>query len=123
MASRSVIAFAARNGAAPLKILPISSCATAAPTFRQVPTGGVQAPTANPDTRSTPKRIGETPRPSRAGANTGVSNRIAGLTSITVPAARTIKFTKISVPVAPSPRSTTKPAMVSGTLSRASTQM
>ena len=45
---------AARNGAAPRKIEPIPSLEIAAQTFRQLPTGGVQAPTAKPETRITP---------------------------------------------------------------------
>ena len=55
-------------------------------TFKQLPTGGVQAPTARPITKITPKRIGEIPRLIILGRKTGVNNSIAGLTSINVPA-------------------------------------
>ena len=44
--------FAARKGAAPRKIVPMPSFEIAAQTLRQLPTGGVQAPTARPDTRA-----------------------------------------------------------------------
>ena len=39
------------------KIVPMRSPDTAEQTFRQLPTGGVQAPTAKPETRTTPNKI------------------------------------------------------------------
>ena len=56
-----------------------------AQTFKQFPTGGVHAPTANPTTKITPNKIGEIPTSTMLGKKTGVNNKIAGLTSIKVP--------------------------------------
>ena len=53
--------FAIKKGAAPLKIFPILSPVIIAQTFKQLPTGGVQAPTARPMTKTTPKKMGDTP--------------------------------------------------------------
>ena len=78
--------FATKKGAAPLNILPILSPVIIEHTFKQLPTGGVQAPTARPITKTTPNNIGETPISIMLGRKTGVNNNIAGLTSINVPA-------------------------------------
>ena len=50
-------------------------------TFRHMPTGGVTKPIARPVINTAPNWIGETPSNFNAGRKTGVSNRIAGLTS------------------------------------------
>ena len=56
-----------------------------AQTFKQFPTGGVHAPTANPITKITPNSVGEIPMLMILGKKTGVKSKIAGLTSINVP--------------------------------------
>ena len=56
-----------------------------AQTFKQFPTGGVHAPTANPITKITPNSIGEIPMYMILGKKTGVKSKMAGLTSINVP--------------------------------------
>ena len=86
-------------------------------TFRQLPTGGVQAPTARPITIITPNKIGETPIFIMLGKNTGVNNNIAGLTSINVPANRIIKINNKSIPAVPSPKPVIISDSPSGTLS------
>lgn len=50
----SVRTLAAKNGRAPLNTVPIPSPEIAEATFTQVPTGGVTAPTANPEIRIAP---------------------------------------------------------------------
>ncbi len=50
--------------------------------LEQLPTGGVQAPTAKPATNTTPNNTGETPASIIPGKRTGVRSKIAGLTSI-----------------------------------------
>ena len=50
--------FAARKGRAPTKIGPMPKRETAEQTLRQLPTGGEQAPTASPDTRTIPNWTG-----------------------------------------------------------------
>ena len=81
----NVITFAIKKGIAPLKILPMLSPVMIAQTFKQFPTGGVQAPTAKPTTKITPNKIGEIPISITLGKKTGVNNKIAGLTSMNVP--------------------------------------
>ena len=56
-----------------------------AQTFKQFPTGGVHAPTANPITKITPNSVGEIPMLMILGKKTGVKSKIAGLTSMKVP--------------------------------------
>ena len=82
----SVMIFASKKGAAPLNILPILSPVIIEQTFKQFPTGGVHAPTAKLTTKITPNKIGEIPISIMLGRKTGVNNKIAGLTSIKVPA-------------------------------------
>ena len=95
----------------------------AAQTFKQLPTGGVQAPTANPETKTMPKCTGDTPISVSAGRKTGVSSKIAGLTSMNVPAARMIKSTTNNVASGDNSSPATNAATASGTRSSASTQM
>tara|TARA_B000000437_G_C11478973_1_gene237967 strand:+ start:177 stop:422 length:246 start_codon:yes stop_codon:yes gene_type:complete len=57
----SVITFAIKNGAADLNIFSMLNPVIMAQTFKQFPTGGVHAPTANPITKITPNSIGEIP--------------------------------------------------------------
>ena len=64
-------------------------------TLRQFPTGGVQAPTASPTTSTTPNNMGDPPAAITIGRKIGVSKRIAGLTSINVPAKRMIPIISI----------------------------
>lgn len=81
----SVITFAIKNGAADLNIFSMLNPVIMAQTFKQFPTGGVHAPTANPITKITPNSIGEIPMLTTLGRKTGVKSKIAGLTSINVP--------------------------------------
>ena len=87
----NVIIFANKKGAAPLKIFPILIPVIIEQTFKQFPTGGVQAPTAKPITKITPKSIGEMPMLIILGMKTGVNNSMAGLTSIKVPVIKIMK--------------------------------
>ena len=73
-----------------MKIVPIRSPDTTEQTLRQFPTGGVHAPTANPDTNTTPNKTSEIPLWTTTGKKTGVSKRMAGLTSMNVPMSTTI---------------------------------
>ena len=106
----NVRTFAARNGMVPPNIAPIPSPEIAEATLIQVPTGGVTAPTANPVMRIAPNCTGEMPTATQAGRNTGVSNKIAGLTSIKVPAIKMIKTIKRSIITGGRFWVTTKPA-------------
>ena len=81
----SVITFAIKNGAADLNIFSMLNPVIMAQTFKQFPTGGVHAPTANPITKITPNSIGEIPMLTILGRKTGVKSKMAGLTSINVP--------------------------------------
>ena len=119
----SVNTFANKNGRAPLNTEPTPSPEIAEATFIQVPTGGVTAPTAKPDIRIAPKWMGEMPTATHAGKKTGVNNKIAGLTSMKVPAINMIKTIKINIMAGERLRAITKPATFSGILSSASIQM
>lgn len=119
----SVNTLAARNGRVPLNVDIIPSPDIAEPTFRQVPTGGVTAPTANPVINIAPNWIGDIPAATHAGRKTGVSSKIAGLTSIKVPAIRMIKTIKISMMTGERFINTTKLATASGILSSARIQI
>jgi hypothetical protein len=112
-----VITFAIKKGAAPLKIFPILSPVIIAQTFKQFPTGGVQAPTAKPITKTTPNKIGETPNSRMLGKKTGVNNKMAGLTSINVPEISIITINNKSMLVDPKPRVDIVSDNSSGTLS------
>ena len=119
----SVMIFATKKGAAPLNILPILSPVIIEHTFKQLPTGGVQAPTARPITKTTPNNIGETPISIMLGRKTGVNNNIAGLTSINVPAINIIIINNNSILVGCKPRPVIISDNTSGILSYANTQM
>ena len=119
----SVMIFATKKGAAPLNILPILSPVIIEHTFKQLPTGGVQAPTARPITKTTPNNIGETPILIMLGRKTGVNNNIAGLTSINVPAINIIIINNNSILVGCRPRSVIISDNPSGILSYANTQI
>ena len=84
--NKRVKTFAARKGRAPRNMMPILRPETAEHTLRQLPTGGVHAPTASPITSTTPNNMGEPPAEIIIGKKIGVSKSIAGLTSINVPA-------------------------------------
>ena len=114
---------AAKNGIVPLNIDPIPNPEIAEATFIHVPTGGVTAPTANAEIRIAPNWMGEIPTAMQAGRKTGVSNKIAGLTSIKVPASKMIKTINSSIITGGRLIATTKPATASGTFSRAKTQI
>ena len=81
----SVMTFAIKNGAADLNIFSMLNPVIMAQTFKQFPTGGVHAPTANPITKITPNSVGEIPMLMILGKKTGVKSKIAGLTSMKVP--------------------------------------
>jgi len=115
--------FAIRKGIAPRNIVFIPSPEIIAHTFKQLPTGGVQAPTANPTTNTTPNNTGETPASIIPGRRTGVKSKIAGLTSINVPVARIINITRNIIIVGGSPIAITEFAMSSGMRSKASIQI
>ena len=89
-----MIIFATKKGAAPLNILPILKPVIIEQTLRQFPTGGVHAPTAKPITKTTPNKIGDIPISIMLGKKTGVSNSMAGLTSIKVPEIKIIIINK-----------------------------
>ena len=89
--SINVMMFARRKGMAARNIVPIPSFEIAEATFRHMPTGGVTRPTARPDINMTPNWILDIPRTPMAGRKTGVSSRIAGLTSTKVPVIKMIK--------------------------------
>ena len=97
--------FATKKGAAPLKILPMLNPVIIEQTLRQFPTGGVHAPTAKPTTKTTPNKIGDIPISIMLGKKTGVSNSIAGLTSINVPEINIIIINKNNIPVGWNPKS------------------
>ena len=118
-----VIIFAAKNGAAPLNIVPIPRPEIADPTLIQVPTGGVTAPTAKPVINIAPNWIGDIPTATQAGKNTGVNNRIAGLTSIKVPAIRITTTIKSNMMTGEKFIVIINVAMVCGTRSSARIQM
>ena len=90
--NKRVKTFAARKGSAPLNMTPILRPETAEQTFRQLPTGGVHAPTASPITRTTPNKMGDPPTEITIGKKIGVNKSIAGLTSINVPASKIINI-------------------------------
>ena len=113
----NVRTFAAKNGILPLNIDPIPNPEIAEVTFIHVPTGGVTAPTANPVIRIPPNCIGEIPTATHAGRKTGVSNKIAGLTSIKVPAINIIITMAINIITGGKFIATTYPATASGILS------
>ena len=115
--------FAIKKGAAPLKIFPILSPVIIAQTFKQLPTGGVQAPTARPMTKTTPNKMGETPNWIMLGKNTGVNNKMAGLTSINVPEIKIITTNNKSMLVEFKPREDIVSDSSSGILSKASTHI
>jgi hypothetical protein len=92
-----VIMLASRNGRAARNIVPMPSFDIADATFRHIPTGGVTSPTARPEIRITPNWMREILSKSIVGKNTGVSKRIAGLTSINVPVIRMIISIKNNV--------------------------
>ena len=100
----SVIIFATKKGAAPLNIFAILRPVIIEQTFKQFPTGGVHAPTARPITKTTPNKIGEIPISIMLGKKTGVNNRIAGLTSINVPAINIIIINKNNILVGLRPK-------------------
>ena len=100
----SVIIFATKKGAAPLNIFAILRPVIIEQTFKQFPTGGVHAPTARPITKTTPNKIGEIPISIMLGKKTGVNNRMAGLTSINVPAINIIIINKNNIPVGLRPK-------------------
>ena len=106
-----------------MNIVPIPNPEIAEVTFIQVPTGGVTAPTANPVIRIAPNWIGETPTASQAGRNTGVINKIAGLTSIKVPAIRIMITIEINIIIGWRFIVITNPATFSGIRSRARIQI
>ena len=95
----TVRTFAVRNGILPLNIDPIPNPEIAEVTFIHVPTGGVTAPTANPVIRIAPNCTGEIPTATQAGRKTGVINKIAGLTSIKVPAIRMMITIEINITI------------------------
>ena len=72
--------FASKKGAAPLNILPILSPVIIEQTFKQFPTGGVHAPTANPPTKITPNKIKVTCN--TAAAHTEIKRRSKALISL-----------------------------------------
>ena len=115
--------FASKKGAAPLNILPILSPVIIEQTFKQFPTGGVHAPTAKPTTKITPNKIGEIPISIMLGRKTGVNNKIAGLTSIKVPAINIIIIKRNNIPVGSRPRPLIIFDNPSGTLSYANTHI
>jgi len=119
----NVITFAIKKGIAPLKILPILSPVMIAQTFKQFPTGGVQAPTAKPTTKITPNKIGEIPISTILGKNTGVNNKIAGLTSIKVPEINIMITNRSNILVELKPSADTDFDNWSGILSYAKTQI
>ena len=119
----NVKTLAVKNGTLPLNIDPIPSPEIAEATLIHVPTGGVMAPTANPEIRMAPNCIGEIPTATQAGRKTGVSNKIAGLTSIKVPAIKMMILMKISIITGDKFKATTKPATISGILSSARIQI
>ena len=110
----NVITFAIKKGIAPRKIVFIPNPETMAQTFKQLPTGGVQAPTAKPATNTTPNNTGETPASIIPGKRTGVRSKIAGLTSIKVPETRIKIITKNIIIVGGSPILITEFAIISG---------
>lgn len=119
----NVIIFANKKGAAPLNIFPTLIPVIIEQTFKQFPTGGVQAPTAKPITKITPKSIGEIAMFMILGRKTGVNNSIAGLTSIKVPVIKIIKTNRNNILLGWSPSPWIISANLSGTLSNASTHM
>ena len=92
-----VMILAKRNGRAARNIVPMPSFEMAEATFRHIPTGGVTRPMARPEIRITPNWIRETPNTPIAGRKTGVSKRIAGLTSTKVPVARMMILMKSNI--------------------------
>jgi hypothetical protein len=119
----NVRTFAVKKGILPLNIEPIPKPDIAEVTFIHVPTGGVTAPTANPVIRIPPNCIGEIPTATQAGRKTGVSNKIAGLTSIKVPAIKIIMTMAINIIMGGKFMATTYPATASGILSSARIQI
>ena len=119
----SVMMLARRKGRAARNIVPMPSFEIAEATFKHIPTGGVTRPTARPEIRITPNWMRETPNTPMAGRKTGVSKRIAGLTSTKVQVAKIIKSIKSNITKAGRSNPEINRATVCGTRSSARIQM
>ncbi len=118
-----VMMLARRNGMAARNIVPMPSFEIAEATFKHIPTGGVTKPTARPEIRITPNWMRETPSTPMAGKKTGVSKRIAGLTSTKVPVSKMIKSIKSNITKAGRSSPEINSATVCGTRSSARIQI
>ena len=121
--NKRVKTFATRKGRAPRNMMPILRPETAEHTLRQLPTGGVHAPTASPITSITPNNMGDPPAEIIIGKKIGVNKSIAGLTSINVPANRIINIISINSQKSDRSNPSTEYAKSSGNLSYARIQM